>query len=76
MDRDHPFGLRLIHDAQLDQFRGDLADGFDFGEIVDRRHVLVGQVVDDVEVVLQAVGDQFAEGGFIEDPAGGVVRDC
>ena len=73
MDRDDALGLGLIHFAQLDQFRGDLAGGFDLREIVDRRHVLVGQIVDDIDIVLQAIPDQSAQGGLIQDPAGGVM---
>ena len=63
----------FIQFAQLDQFRSDLAGRFNFRKIVHRRHVLVGQVVNDIKIVLQAILDQFADGGFIEDPAGGVM---
>ena len=73
MHRDHTIRLLIIQLTQPDQFSRDLANRLDFREIVHRRHVLVGQVIDHEDVVLQAVLDQAADGFFSQDPAGGIM---
>ena len=74
MNGDHPIGLFVVEDAIAHQFRRDLPRRFDLRQAIHRRDVLIGQIVDDGDVVLQAVRDQLAHHLFGEDAARGVVR--
>ena len=73
MDRDDPLSLLVIHFAKPDQLGGNLAGSFDFGETVNRRYVLVRQVVNHINIVLQAIRDQAADGVFVQYPTRGVM---
>ena len=53
--------LFLANITQANQFGGNLTDSFDFRQVVNRGDILVGKIVDNVKLVLEAVADQFPD---------------
>jgi hypothetical protein len=74
MHRDHPVGLCFRDGTLTIQFQSNLADGFDFRKTAHRGHVLIRKVIDNIEIVLQAVLDQAADLSFIKYPSGRIMR--
>ena len=66
-------GLRFSDDALAMQFQCNLANGFDFRQVSHRSHILVSQIINDINIVLQAMLDQTTDARFFENPPCGVM---
>ncbi len=70
----YPVSLEFRNNALSTEIGCNLADGFDIWKTLYRSYILVCQVINQVEIILQAISDQTAGFVFVKDLSRGVMR--